>query len=386
MVIEQRFYCCEQGHYWTENSFAYPFWLRYLSVFSHVYIIARVQKVTTVAKHWHRVDGQHVSFVALPYYVGLWGFIKTLPKLINTLIKQRKYTRHVIYRVPGVLSLLHQFFAKNKQQKYAAEVVGDPADTFAENASESFLRPLIRTAFIKMLRQQCRAASAISYVTEISLQKRYPPAKKAFHTHYSSIQLTQDDYCQRQSYSISSQTLNIICIGNLAQPYKGCDFMLHTLAKLKAKNFNFSLTWIGGGGLLEAMQKLAVTLNIAEQVNFMGNVSHREDISLALDKADVFVLCSRQEGLPRVLIESMARSLVCVATNVGGVPELLSADFIIERDNEAQLLAQLIKLYGLNESELLAIASQNYNKALEYEDNVLSARRQQMYSALLNAQ
>lgn len=359
-------------------------------VFSHVNIVARVYKVKVAESHWHRVDGEHVSFIVLPYYVGLIGFVKTLPRLIQHLIKQRQRTRHVIYRVPSILSLLYHVFAVRRGQKYAAEVVGDPADTFAENASKSMLRPFVRQAFIVMLRQQCHRACAISYVTEVSLQKRYPPAKTAFQTHYSSIQLTSSDYYQRKSYEFAqnktNKLLKIICIGNLAQPYKGCDFMLRTLAKLKSKNYLFELSWIGGGSLLTEMQQLSVTLEISEQVNFIGNLSEREQISIELDKADVFVLCSRQEGLPRVLIEAMARSLVCVATNVGGVPELLPLNYIIERDNETQLLDQLIALYLLDEKQLLTLGAENYKKALAYEDNILAKRRQQMYMALLKAE
>jgi glycosyltransferase involved in cell wall biosynthesis len=312
----------------------------------------------------------------------------TLPALIWLLIKQRKNKRQVIFRIPGILSLLYQVFALPRGHQYAAEVVGDPADVFSENASKSTLRPLLRYSFMKMLAWQCKNACAISYVTEVSLQRRYPPNTTAFHTHYSSIQLAKTDYCQREKYPLmlveQNKILKIICIGTLSQPYKGCDFMLHTLAKMKANNYLFSLTWLGGGALLDEMAQLAQSLGISEHVNFIGNVSERAQISAQLDLADVFVLCSRQEGLPRVVIEAMARSLVCIATNVGGVPELLNAEQIIERDNVEQLSNKLAELYNLTETQLLAMANTNYTKALQYENSVLAARRKQMYQALLS--
>ena len=388
VIIEQRFYCCEKGDYWTENSFPYDFWQRYLTVFSRVNIVARVQHVATPQKNWHRVDGENVSFSPLPFYVGLAGFVRTFPALINALFKQRDKATNVVFRIPGVLSLLYQLVAMKRGQKYAAEVVGDPADTFSSNASRSFLRPLIRSAFIKMLRKQCQNACSIAYVTETSLQKRYPPAKEAFHTHYSSIQLQKNDYKQRENYNITAKdevkTLKILCIGNLAQPYKGCDFMLATLAEMRKKEYQFQLNWVGGGGLLDEMKTLAKSLGIDQQVNFIGNLSEREQISAQLDNADVFVLCSRQEGLPRVVIEAMARSLVCIATNVGGVPELLASEQIIERDNIEQLMQKLTGLYKMDEAQLLAISQTNYSKALAYENSVLAERRKQMYQALLD--
>lgn len=388
VIIEQRFYCCDKGCFWTENSFPYSFWLRYLTAFSNVNIIARVQHVTAPQENWQRVDGENVSFSPLPFYVGLGGFIRTLPVLVVSLLKQRNKANNVIFRIPGVLSFLYQLFAMQRGQKYAAEVVGDPADTFSSNASKNFLRPLIRSAFIQMLRKQCQNACSIAYVTETSLQKRYPPAKEAFHTHYSSIQLEKHDYKQRENYNISQENevkaLKILCIGNLAQPYKGCDFMLVTLAEMKKKNYQFQLNWVGGGGLLDEMKTLSKSLGIEKEVNFIGNLSEREQISAQLDNTDVFVLCSRQEGLPRVVIEAMARSLVCIATNVGGVPELLASKQIIERDNVEQLMQKLTELYKMDKEELLVISQKNYTKALEYENSVLAERRKQMYQALLD--
>ncbi|MGY0646419.1 MAG: glycosyltransferase, partial [Paraglaciecola chathamensis] len=60
IVIEQRFYRCLKGQYWTENMFPYAFWLRYLRVFSRVNIVARVAHVNKAEPSWHRVDGSKV--------------------------------------------------------------------------------------------------------------------------------------------------------------------------------------------------------------------------------------------------------------------------------------------------------------------------------------
>ena len=128
--------------------------------------------------------------------------------------------------------------------------------------------------------------------------------------------------------------------------------------------------WIGGGALLTDMQKMAEKLGISEQVSFAGNLAQREQINQILDTSDLFVLSSRQEGLPRVLIESMARSLNCVATDVGGVKELLSQDYIVDRDNVAQLQETIERMLSLTESKRLEIAQINYQKAQQYHNDV----------------
>jgi glycosyltransferase involved in cell wall biosynthesis len=383
VIIEQRFYQCSDGNYWTENSFPYSFWTRYLTVFDQVNIVARVKPVNIPNKDWHQVNGLRVCFFSLPYYIGLKGFISSLPALLSVLIKRRQFSRAIIYRVPSVLAFLYKTFATN-QKTYGAEVVGDPSDTFSENASSSIFRRFIRTAFIHMLKAQCKSACAISYVTETSLQKSYPPASNAFHTHYSSIQLNDDDYQMKNTYTLNNK-LKILCIGNLSQPYKGCDFMLNTIAELHSNGQDIELSWVGGGELLNDMKALAKSLNISKQVKFIGNLSERSEISAMLDSTDIFVLASRQEGLPRVVIEAMARSVVCIATNVGGVSELLDSEHVIERDNINQLSKKIVCFTQLNDEQRLEIAQRNYHKATQYQDRLLTERRIKMYQYLLDA-
>lgn len=384
VVIEQRFYRCDQDNFWTDNAFPYVFWTRYLNVFTSVNIVARVNEVSSPRADWRRVDGPNVNFVNLPAYIGPIEFIKILPYLIRILRKRRFVERNIIYRVPGILSTFYNLFAVKSSQCFGVEVVGDPADVFAEGASKHFFRPFFKWLFVKMLKAQCQGAVSLSYVTEFSLQQRYPPNSFAFSTHYSSIQLDADDFTKRLVYSISQQ-IKIVCIGNLTQPYKGCDFMLQALAQLKRQKIDCHVTWVGGGYLLTDMQQLAKELGVYGNIEFVGNLASRQLIKEQLDRADMFVLTSRQEGLPRVLIESMARSLVCIATNVGGVKELISKELIIERDNKDQLVEVIERVSQQSEQQLLDIAVVNYNKALEYNDASLGKRRLAMYQHLKEA-
>ncbi len=384
VVIEQRFYRCNEGKYWTDNAFPNAFWHRYLNVFDAVNIVARVQKVERPEELWQRVDSDTVGFTDLPIYIGPAGFIKKLPDLIKVLKTRKLVNRCVIYRVPGILSFFYHLFAMPSGKAYAAEVVGDPVDVFAPGASKSPLRPVFKRLFYHMLRRQCAKAVSLSYVTEYSLQERYPPNPDGFDTHYSSIQLGDSDYFQRSEYTLN-RPIKLVCIGNLSQPYKGCDFMLETLAKLKSKGVEVYLSWIGGGALQPAMESLADELGIAQSVRFVGNLSQRAQINQILDDSDVFVLSSRQEGLPRVLIESMARSLVCVATNVGGVKELLPQTFIVERDNQTELIDVLESVMLKTSQELMEISQANYTKAQNYHNDVLAERRKNMYQALLES-
>jgi glycosyltransferase involved in cell wall biosynthesis len=75
-------------------------------------------------------------------------------------------------------------------------------------------------------------------------------------------------------------------------------------------------------------------------------VASRAAVIAHLDSADVFVLPSRTEGLPRALVEAMARALPAVATDVGGNAELLDPEFIIPVDDAAALADRLRRLWS----------------------------------------
>ena len=103
-------------------------------------------------------------------------------------------------------------------------------------------------------------------------------------------------------------------------PEKGVDVLLETWAHLKARVPRARLLILGDGEVRGALERRARELGIAASAHFGGAVS---DVAPYLRAADAFVLPSRTEGLPVALLEAMACGLPCVATAVGGTPEVL---------------------------------------------------------------
>ncbi|WP_411689990.1 glycosyltransferase family 4 protein [Acinetobacter indicus] len=97
------------------------------------------------------------------------------------------------------------------------------------------------------------------------------------------------------------------------------------------------------------------------------------------NKADLYIQPSRTEGLPRALIEAMARGLPAVATNVGGIPELLPSEFLIP-PNAPQELANKIDLLISSQQLRYEQGRANYNKAREYDSEILRQRRTKFWN------
>ncbi len=103
------------------------------------------------------------------------------------------------------------------------------------------------------------------------------------------------------------------------EPRKDYGTLLEALARLTADGRRAQLVIAGEGRLRDALTAQARALGLA--VRFLGE---RRDVERLLPVMDVFVLSSRQEGIPNALLEAMAAGRPCVATRVGGVPEVMA--------------------------------------------------------------
>lgn len=106
--------------------------------------------------------------------------------------------------------------------------------------------------------------------------------------------------------------------------------------------------------------------------------------SRCFDSATVFAMPSRTEGLPRALVEAMARGLPAVGTDVGGIPELLDARWIVPPDDDRALARVLAEL--LADPDTWRIQSgRNLDVARGYRTDVLREQFESWLSSLPDA-
>lgn len=152
------------------------------------------------------------------------------------------------------------------------------------------------------------------------------------------------DYFQPEARLIHSDFL-ILGIGRLVRE-KRFDLFLKIIARLRnSGRKNVKGLIIGGGPLKPQLEALAQELGLLpEEVSFHYPVS---DIRPHLRHADVFLLSSDHEGTPNVVMEAMACGLLVVATNVGGVADLVKngeTGFLFEPGDTAGALVPLERL------------------------------------------
>lgn len=114
---------------------------------------------------------------------------------------------------------------------------------------------------------------------------------------------------------------NLVCVGRLC-PQKGQLLLLNAIARLKQKGIICQLTLVGDGELRQEIEILAEKLHIKSQINITGWASS-DEVKMKINEAKLMVMPSFAEGLPVVIMESLALVRPVVSTYVAGIPELV---------------------------------------------------------------
>lgn len=137
----------------------------------------------------------------------------------------------------------------------------------------------------------------------------------------------------------------IVTVGRLVGQ-KNHDLFLRAAAALAQQATAVRFTLVGDGPLRATLEATAHSLGIGERVEFLGE---RGDIENVLRGASQFWLTSRWEGMPNVVLEAMASGVPVLATDVGGVRELIRDGvdgFVLPADDAVGFARQAHLLLG----------------------------------------
>ena len=137
---------------------------------------------------------------------------------------------------------------------------------------------------------------------------------------------------------------------------------------------------------LNELKALTKRLGLEERVEFLGHQSQTE-VANWMRRASVLVVPSLSEGFPRVVLEGIAAGVPVVATNVGGIPELIIdgvTGFIVEQQNQ-RMLAETIVRVVTDSSNTALIAQRARSRAIEVfsKEKYVASYRELLGNALL---
>lgn len=385
-VTEARFFKNATGDIYGDAAFEKTIWQRYLNVFEQIYIVARVQQDFINFEKKFISSGEKIHFIEIPYYVGPLQYVLQSAKIhatIKNLVKTH-FQSAFICRVPGNIGDMVIKELKRNNKSYAVEVVGDPDDVFSDESFSHPLKKYFRQKSVRNLKRNIAGASALLYVTKYTLQSKYPAPANSFSTYASNVMLSDHLGDKKPLVLRQAKTYRILSVGSLEQMYKAPDVVMEAVKIYNEKypSIPIELTWLGDGAFLKDLKKQSEEMNLSN-FHFRGQVSAEEVVG-EMGKCDLFLLVSRTEGLPRVIIEAMAQGLPVIGTNVGGIPELIDESCLIEKNN-ADALA--LKMYKILSQPLtyIQMSTRNLLEAKEYNASILKARREEFYTTVKNS-
>lgn len=170
-------------------------------------------------------------------------------------------------------------------------------------------------------------------------------------------------------------------VGRL-EPEKGHEYFLKAASQVLNDHPNTEFWIIGAGSREEELKKLAANLHIETHCKFLG---FRADATDLVQEVDVYVLSSLTEALPLALLEAMAKGKPVVATQVGGVPEIVDHEVNgwLVGAGDAEELAKGIGYLIQNPEQAQTLARKGQETVLEKFDARLMAKKtERLYQEL----
>lgn len=188
-------------------------------------------------------------------------------------------------------------------------------------------------------------------------------------TVYNGIDLNKFIKIKNEERLSDSDEINFLSIGRF-NDQKDYPNLFKAISILKNKTIKKIKFYIAGDGELRLMlEELIQELNIGQEVKLLGK---RSDIPELLNQADFFVLSSKHEGLPTVVLEAMACDCFVIATNCGGSAEIMGDTGILVRPRDSEDLARgLLQAITASPSEI----NNNNKRARERIENFFSLEK-----------
>lgn len=358
---------------------------RYLRVFDILRVVARTQKVDSLpSKAFVQLDNKNIEIWPFPFFQGPKQFAKIYFKGRKKLKNVTKDCNAAILRIPSTTAYQVLKHVLRDKLPFGVEVVIDPYDSFL--STNNVMHKLYYKSWYNDLLKACKNAEGVSCVTKEYLQKRYFPSKKgAFTSYYSSISLPKDLFMSARKYP-DKQVMTIAHVSNQIkfEGRKGHKELIQAVAIVNKRGYNVCVNFVGGDYNLgiDKATNFAESLGVADKIHFLGFLKSKKEVIDQLKKADLFVLPTKAEGLPRAIIEAMAVGLPCITTNVSGNPELIQKEFLVNDFYDVEDLAEkIIKL--IIDPELYEVTSRyNFENSKNYEESILQQKRDEFYTKL----
>lgn len=294
-------------------------------------------------------DGVHVE-ILLPEDNKQNSFFR---KIKETILVSRKYNKFIknnninismaFLALPNIINGI--VAKKNKNLRTVISERCFPSLMYKANRASQFLANYVIPIFYN--KNDALFSNSININEDL---KRNFNIKIPMSVIYNPISIDENKRILTESIK-SKSTLNLINVGSIYEA-KNQGMILNAMALLNKTGYHY--TQAGSGAMEEEIKSYAQSLGLNFNTTFLGNVHNVKDYLL---KNDCFVLSSRTEGFPNVVLEALATGLPIISTNcMTGPLELLNDNEPIDIKQGSFTKAKYGLLVNVDDAEGLAMA------------------------------
>ena len=236
-----------------------------------------------------------------------------LPFRLRKIVRENQITIIHAYGLKAQLLCALSFFG-SKSVKVLAAI----HDVYS---FDSRFKLFLMRLFKKKMQHSVFVSKSIAALASTKL--KIPPEKSSVIVNAVAVDVLKNGIertALRKSLDVNSDDLLILTVANL-KPVKGHQHVLRAIPLLGDLARKVKFCFVGLDFLNGALQRQAREMGVSEKIIFAG---FREDIPQFLNAADIFLLPSLNEGLPLSLLEAATYGLPIIATDVGGIPEIIT--------------------------------------------------------------
>lgn len=343
----------------------------YLHTIPSAVVVLRCGHAEQAEEGWLRVDGEGIEVHPIPEFGSLGTMFRLLPRLVRALWTAIDRADRYVVRLPGPTGFLVAMFLLLRGRRYGVEMAGAYDEDLQKIIVERRLGPAwLGPAIDRLVGFAVRRAATVGYRSHY-LRRRYPTFRRDREWVFSGAQLSGEVITgARPASAFTREPFRIASIGRIAVG-KGYPLLVQAFARLRERvSVPLEMEIIGDGDELEKVRGEVERSGLEEHVVLPGRLPWGDRLFGRLDRAHLFVLPSESDGMPRSLIEAMARGMPVISTAVGGIPELVDSQYLVPPGDVETLVERIAPLVG-NACELAEMSRRSFDRSREHWPDVL---------------
>ncbi len=342
------------------------------------------KELTATENNIQQLKSEDIKFIQSPFLVRRINIIKDLEALFDMWRVIKKNNPLIVHTHSSKAGLLGRL---------AAKLAGVPIIVHSPHGHVfvGYFGPIKTKIFIILERLASRITDKIIALTQREKEDHIRlriGSEDTFVIIHSGVELNKfkempliEGQNLRKNLGLPEDALIIGTSGRL-EPVKGPEFLIKAANRIISQYPNTFFLFVGDGSLRRDLEKKALDLGIEKNIVFLG---WRNDVSKIISIYDIFVLPSLNEGMGRVLVEAMALGKPIVASNAGGIPDLIThgkTGFLVPPKNSKEL-AKYIQILLENKEKRVKMGLAGKKMALNFSKEIMVSKTVELYQHLM---